>query len=908
VSFIAKGDSLINIGEYDFCAEAFETALGVFRLENNWGKAAESLNGICYCLTMQGKYLETISLLNKLIPDFERNGQRNAIEIAKSYSFKGMSYRSLNKYVEAINSYEKAIIIFEKNLANSDFVSMTHNYIAQIYLTRLNYTAAIAHFEKALESDSTHYYDSEIYRFLGLTYEFLNDYNKAFEYAQKGLKIKELSNNEMSEFLGIIASALEGEGETKRALGIMHNSLNLIIETDGEEDNRRRKYTFLAEIAAKENQYKLAQDYIKKAIKESKLAYDSKDRELAKMHATIGDVFKNINMPDSALAHYQQALIQVFPKFNSTNIADNPDIKDVYTESWIMTAAARKAQALHLRYQQKGDIADLRNAAYCYDLSLAGVKQLYKSYGSDGAKLYMGDYSHNYFEQAIEVNYLLYTKTGEQSYLRKILSLMEQSKASVLSDAIQKNKALLLTGIPDSLLELEKDLRISIADYTTQLKNTEVEGQDNGEEVLAKIKSQLSEYQLKHERLLEQMKADYPNFRAYIEEYPEPNFEDVLGKILDDKSIFVEFFTGGKAIYCLTIGRNGATILKLERNDDLECRLQEYFSFFKNSNAILEDPAGYLTTAHSLYKSLFSNTLSNANAGIQRLVLVPDGLLGYLPFDALVMQEPSSFTGFGNIEFLVKKYSLSYAYSANTLLQQKELHQRKGKLLRVMPRFLDGERGLAPLKYSDEETTDGIAWLSLEGAQATKAGFKSLVETCRLLHLSTHAESNAGSGEPYIELADGRLLLPELYSMNLSAADLVVLSACETGLGEVAKGEGVMSLARGFAYAGAGSLVASLWKVNERSTASLFAHFYQYLAEGKTKSEALRLAKLSLLENAGTDTRQSPYYWAGFVFMGNDGEMDLPSKWRNLLMVAGGVGLATGALVYFRKRRRKLTA
>jgi CHAT domain-containing protein len=906
-SYFEQGDELISQRSYSEAVVRFDLALKGFQKLNNWDSVNISLNSIAYCFNFMKQYGSTVDRIDAAIPVLNRQGHSNSFYLAKSWLLRGYAMRWLENYSEALKSYEMAISIYEALKSNDPNVAYAYRNAAQILMRKLDYPKTVAYLKKALVVDSTNIYLPSILGQLANTYSFLNEQDSVLYYYQKIISIGADGEN-LASIQAIAANAFLSKNDYPAAEKLLFASLSFYnVEPDYWLETLKR-YIGLAELSKRKNELSKAHKFVQLGIKLVNKQAKVKNREVGRLNSWAGDFFITQNLLDSALAHYQQALIQVFPKFNSTNIADNPDIKDVYTESWIMTAAARKAQALHLRYQQKGDIADLRNAAYCFDLSLAGVKQLHKSYGSDGAKLYMGDYSHGYWEEAIEVNYLLYTKTGEQAYLRKIFSLMEQSKASVLSDAIQKNKALLLTGIPDSLLELEKDLRISIAEYTTQLKNTEVEGQGSGEEVLAKINAQLSDYRLRHERLLEQMKADYPNFRAYIEEYPEPNFEDVLGKILDDKSIFVEFFTGGKAIYCLTIGRNGAAILKLERNDDLECRLQEYFSFFKNSNAILDDPAGYLTTAHSLYRSLFSNTLSNANAGIQRLVLVPDGLLGYLPFDALVTQEPSSFKGFGNIEFLVKKYSLSYAYSANTLLQQKDLHQRKGKLLRVMPRFLDGERGLAPLRYSDEETTDGIAWLSLEGGQATKAGFKSLAETCRLLHLSTHAESNAGSGEPYIELADGQLLLPELYAMNLSAADLVVLSACETGLGEVAKGEGVMSLARGFAYAGAGSLVASLWKVNERSTASLFAHFYQYLAEGKTKSEALRLAKLSLLEHAGTDTRQSPYYWAGFVFMGNDGGMDLPSNKQNLLLGIGGAGLAAGAIVYLRKRRRKLIA
>jgi len=131
---------------------------------------------------------------------------------------------------------------------------------------------------------------------------------------------------------------------------------------------------------------------------------------------------------------------------------------------------------------------------------------------------------------------------------------------------------------------------------------------------------------------------------------------------------------------------------------------------------------------------------------------------------------------------------------------------------------------------------------------------------------------------------------------------LVVLSACETNLGKIEKGEGVMSLARGFTYAGAISLISSLWKVNESSTADISSKLYKYLVEGKTKSEALHQSKLDYI-NQASELKNSPYYWAGFVFIGNDGTVELSTGlgWKTWLLI-GGLSLVVLFFIW-RKRR-----
>ncbi len=903
----ANADSIYNLGLSDTAAVLYGKAMDVSKKEINWKVYYSALIGLAYCYQDAGRLKDATNLLKVELGAAEKNEDIPAFEYAKTFVIYGLMLRLQEDYLGAIGSYEQSIRLFDEAKINHHYFAFACRNIATIYERRLDYEKAIMYLQKAIEVDSMMTYATSIYIETANCYFFLKNYGDSKKYADFAFS-SAIDAKEKAFVNGMIANIQFELGYYEESERHARDAIKYFERHIYYWENCVKMYSLLGSInenvADKTNALK---SYMK-GINHAKRSAESKNREVCRIHFDFGGYFQHQNLLDSALSHYQQALIQVFPKFNSTNIADNPELKDVYTESWIMTAAARKAEALRQRYQQKGDVADLHNAAYCFDLSLAAVKQLHKSYGSENAKLYMGDYSHTYFEEAIEVNYLLYTLTGDQTKLQKIFALMEESKASVLSEAIQKNKALLLEGIPDSLLEQEQDFRITIADLITQQKNTKVEGQDAAAE-LDKLNSLLSETQLKYERLIEKMKEDYPQFRNYVEELPMPSFGDVSSRLLDDKSLFVEYFWGEKALYCLSIGRNGANIFKVERKAEFNDLIQQYLAFFKDANAILDDPDCYLSTAHELYQALFAKVLNAANAHATNIMVVPDGLLGYLPFDALVTSFKGSTTSFGKVDFLIKKHGLHYGYSANVLLQQLENHREKGQLLRVMPRFAAGERGLSPLEYSDEETAGVRSWQSLDGQLATKASFLQMASKCRLIHLSTHAESNSGQGEPHIELADGQLMLPELYAMNLSAADLVVLSACETGLGKLEKGEGVMSLARGFAYAGANSLVASLWKVNERSTATLFAHFYQYLGEGKTKSEALRLAKLSTLENAESDIRQSPYYWAGFVFMGNDGEMDLPTGLPiGRIAVPLVVASLAGGIFYLRKRRRRLIA
>ncbi|MBK6622158.1 MAG: CHAT domain-containing protein [Saprospirales bacterium] len=255
------------------------------------------------------------------------------------------------------------------------------------------------------------------------------------------------------------------------------------------------------------------------------------------------------------------------------------------------------------------------------------------------------------------------------------------------------------------------------------------------------------------------------------------------------------------------------------------------------------------------------------------LLVIPDGPLGYLPFEAL-LTESYTGKGFGQAPYLIKKLPVQYSWSAE-LLWRPGPERKEGAVVQFDPQFSKGERGLVPLVQGKKETAPLAKLRRLAGSAAVLAEFQRWAPKSLLLHLSTHASAGVGS-EPRVEFFDQALTLPQLYALLLPT-ELVVLSACETNLGQIAAGEGVMSLARGFAYAGANSLIATQWEINESSTAQILAKFYKGLSDKQPKLSALRQAKLLYLETTHSAAQQSPYFWAGLSFYGQDGTLDLPA-------------------------------
>lgn len=278
--------------------------------------------------------------------------------------------------------------------------------------------------------------------------------------------------------------------------------------------------------------------------------------------------------------------------------------------------------------------------------------------------------------------------------------------------------------------------------------------------------------------------------------------------------------------------------------------------------AINNDVAGFKTSAQTLYNVLLPETLPQN----KHLILIPDGLLHFVPFEALLIQASQS-TSFANMPFLVKQNSVSYNTSA-TLYHDAKTPDTKNSVLGVFPVF---EGSLQPLTHSLKESENLNRLMDthlLMHQEASKENFIAYAKAYSILHLSTHAHSGNFTIPAAMEFYDDVMLLQEFYSLHLNPK-LVVLSACETGIGKIQSGEGAMSLARGFQYAGAQNLLFSLWKVNDLATSQLMTSFYEQYSKQQAAFKANRHSKLEYLKNPNiSNAKKSPYYWSGFVYYG----------------------------------------
>jgi len=362
---------------------------------------------------------------------------------------------------------------------------------------------------------------------------------------------------------------------------------------------------------------------------------------------------------------------------------------------------------------------------------------------------------------------------------------------------------------------------------------------------------------------------------------------------------------GRDFLYAIVINESKETFLKIPFTEKDQTDVRNFYKLLSSPSMVSQNEAIAV-----LGGRLFKKVLEGPLAGFEgeNLTIIPDGVLHYLPFEMLVQKG----------SYILKENTISYGNSLTSLIALKNKEGATGnKMLAFAPEFNakiaqeapeEQTRQLGKLTYNDDEV-NGIknfydASIFIDD-KATLSNFLAEISNANIVHLATHATANDQFPD-YSYLAfsedvmeDNILYIKDLYNMSLDA-DMVTLSACQTGIGKLRKGQGMLSLSKGFYYAGAKSIVNTLWKINDKSTVKLMEYFYEGLSKGKSKKSALREAKLKYLETTEDDLLKHPYYWAAFVVSGDTAPIT-PKKnywWIGIV----GASLLTFMFLYSKRR------
>jgi|GEM_PF-732248 len=718
------------------------------------------------------------------------------------------------------------------------------------------------------------------------------DYKTSLSYAYKCLKNqKDYMISDQTKANKLIADNLYKLGNIKKA----DKYYAICVEEVKKERTQRvsyidKIYTNYGHFLFKTGKKQLGIKYAKEGLALNQASFGLQHPVTADNLNALGELYSLNGQQDKALDCFQQSLIASSSQFNDAAYAANPLVENITFKPEAFATLKNKAASLSKFYASSNNVNQLIYSFNTYQLSLDLIHKNRASFPELESKIWVSGAEKETFDGAINTAYTLFLKTGSDYYKQKVFEFSEQSKAAALFASLREKKALETGGIPDSLIKKEE----FYIEKIERLQNKMLAEQQLDQPNSRKIKDlQADIFVMKNDqsKLLATLEKNFTSYHRLKYDKSIVSIENLRQK-LNDNQVMLEYAFTGKQILLFAISPERYDIYKIEKPADFDAMLGNMRAYLDELSFISQTTdvySNFLKSSNDLYNVLVKPAEKMIKD--RNLIIVPDEALATIPFEVLLTARVNEQKEYGFLPYLITRNAIGYAYSGNLLYYQPSSAPTESvSMAAFSPSYADLEEEkpnsanfryrsfLKPLPFAREEANSvsrifgGDIYIN---KNASESNFKKVAPRYDVLHLSMHAivdnenpmHSNLAFGNDGSGTEDGYLNTFELLNMKLKAR-MAVLSACNTGVGALQKGEGVMSLARGFYYAGCPDVVMTMWPVEDQLSSSLIQDFYHYLAQGKNKAEALQLAKINFLKSADP-LRAHPYFWAGYVNIGD---------------------------------------
>ncbi len=866
---------------------------------------------------------EKIKALKNLLFKYEKESPSGDSLTAKIYHILGRTYWYDNELDFGVYFTKKSIEINQKKSEQSKAADLANSYynLSKIYSEKNDFRTSLEYLDKCIyiskKYKEKYYLVSTSFSAKANLYLQLGDYERCIQMADLGIYHAKIDKNNVNISINFLEKA-QGElgiGRGKKALISFENAIS-IIKLTNDKILEANNYSLFAEYQLKIGKPTEALKYFKKAFeifhskndqnqlvdkygcfqslsdigyaykqlnqyKNALLFYEKATEfatsgyEIARIFNNIGEVQKKLQNHEKAFNYFQMALIETPIGFKNNNIFSNPSpkmFKYSTNKEYLLSIFIDKANCWVDYYKFKNDKYKLNNAIKTFELASNLIDYMRNDHLGNESKYFWRNKTRPVYEAAIETCFLL------KDY-QKAFYFFEKSRSVLLNDKLNEIGANQKLSIVDQ--QKENDLQRKIMELNTQIEG---EKDEKRKEIKNTELLDLQEAQAQFVKSLEEKNPAYYAMKYDTNVATLTNAQQYLKTNFKGKpATLVEYFVGDSATYALVISANKVALKKLNFNPKLASQFLELSS--KSIQTKTE-----LNTFLSSSKGLYDQIIKPLSIAKGHLIISQDGV--FLPFEALSIAEK-------NAQYLINDYAISYTYSAQILLKNKS-----ETTFAPNRNFI----GFAPVNFQKLASLMGskksisninshyILGKNLIEKEANKNAFLAQASKYQIVQLYTHAVADSNDTEPSIYFADSSLKVSELSAENHFKTNLLVLSACKTGVGKLAKGEGVLSLARGFSMVGIPSTITSLWSVEDIDTYTVTELFYKYLNKGFAKDEALQKAKIEFMQN---QQNAMPNQWAGLVLVGESSQLN-PSKYLQYFI--GIFALIIVAIIIYRKR------
>ncbi|MEL6820762.1 MAG: CHAT domain-containing tetratricopeptide repeat protein [Calditrichota bacterium] len=861
----------------------------------------------------------SVYFLEKALLTFENNGQ--------PATTKGILVSELASNLLEAGNYEKADSLLR--LARDELISLgKQKTLSMAYLLRNlaisqlyaeDYTRGLEFALRAYTLSDSLLSDISLERPLfeatvGSAYWYGGRIAESLPYFQREIAIRKALKRKPNI---VYATALHNLGATyenldqfQKAINSYREAIRIAIDVDGDDtffiawplDQMGRCYSMMGDPQK-------GAEHSARAVEIWGRDKKTYRRDFAFGCQNLASAYLMLDRPDKALEQYQRALSVITNNVEEHNYLSNPEPEGNRVSLTTVRILMRKSEMMYRLFQE----AEIKDDIYlkgAHETALSGIRfadAIRAGEHSENAKLALSERAHDLYELAIATALDLYDITGDDSMQHLAYRMSESAKSMLLLGSMLASDSRRFARLPAEIRAEEQQFHKDLADWEQRLavvdQAAELDLQKRSE-VSAKLFDVRERYQL----FLTQLKADFPDYFNIKYDLEPITVEDTQAFLKEAKNdLLLEYFVGKKELYLFSITSDSFNVLRREINDSLRSEIKAFREAITNGNKL-----DFIQYGHHLYQVLLEDIFQRTSP--KKVLIIPDGHLHSLPFDALLFANSDSSAGYNELPYVLKNQEISYGYSAT--LARQILDRPVGSAMRAyagfaptfLPTFvnnsgnrtegIDSGRGapqtylpftqievkkVASLFEQNESWLNSLYSMIFDRRVVSffeKDATESVVKKSDLadfqhLHFSTHGILN--EDEPKLSglvfsrgqssREDGVLYQGEIYGLELNA-DLVALSACETGLGKWNRGEGVLGLGRAFLFAGAQNVLASLWRIDDMASADLMTYFFSQTLRGESYVSALRASKLRSITRGDDFAR--PDRWAAFILVGNN--------------------------------------
>ncbi|MEO0525919.1 MAG: CHAT domain-containing tetratricopeptide repeat protein [Bacteroidota bacterium] len=867
-----KGENLRNYAQYYSDVRKIQTILGD-------KEAAES------------SLLKEKSLLAQF-------PERDMILEAKNLIGFSNHYASLAEHQKSVDYSLKALTIYKKEVGeNSSWIILLYTNISQNSSQIGEHSNAHRYAKRALEISlklfgKDHVITGKAYTSLGLAYSYSQDYEKALDYFFLQIENQKKNFGEQHKDLafryGNIGQMYTLLNEHEKAIVFFEKATTLGEIVFGKEHpNMASIYRNLGDAYLAIDMNDKALSCLKTSLSLDKKAFGIKNWNIGLDHISLGRYYMERKDYKSSLLQFDKILEMYHEEYSDALEEGNDHFQVTFNVlSLIQEAIVGKGDVYRLQYLENNRIKDLYASKEAYEMANSISKKTRQGINKHSDKIEFAKSSKKFMEGALATHFLLYKNESSIQNFEKVFFYSERSKANILMEILAHNETKELGDYTD-IVRKENKLKADKSLYLSKIENEREKNNDSSTQLLNTYNTKLFNTIEKYDSLLLAIKENHPNFFNINNGNTAITVSKVQDK-LPERTSLLEYFIGDSISYISLISKDGFTVKEL-RTTGLVDKIETFNKSIDERNI-----PKFKEVSYELYTTVLAPIKDKVMG--DALIIVPDGPIWELNFDLLLDSQASSNDP-KKLPYLLKEYAISYANSATTLFDYDRPKAMKvneclafsfsdssavatnGKI--SLSTFRDIKQDLPGTRKEIKEISKIIDGEYYYGKDAVEANFKAKAENYAILHLALHGEVNHKTPENsrlYFtkdkdSIEDNYLYTHELFTLKLPA-ELAILSACNTGVGKLTSGEGVMSLGNAFQYAGTKSLLLSRWEVSDEIAPELMKLFYQNLKDGLNKSKALQQAKLTYLDNAD-GSRANPFYWGSFYLVGDISSIEI---------------------------------